>query len=301
MTDQNAHIAKLSESLIDELVGAVGLPKTPFTHRLGWSFFRNITDRLANIGAPFDEIVHDQGLPKAAEWCLSLFCDQVKVQGVENIPQSGPLLLTTNHPGSYDGLVIFSKTQRQDIKWISTEIPFLRLLPNLEEHILFASRQDSRGRMVVLRNAIQHMREGGVLVYFAAGHRDPDPAVYRGGSQALENWLDVFDMFFKYIPGLNVQPVIVSGVVSSHWSGHLLPKLRRKQIDQQRLAEFGQVISQLMHPGKIFLTPSVSFGKPFTEETLRAEIGIESTQKAIIERAKVLLNDHCRVFGGNLE
>jgi 1-acyl-sn-glycerol-3-phosphate acyltransferase len=289
-------IALLSESLIDEIVGAAGLPKNRFTHCLGWSIFRKITDRFANIGAPFDEIVGSEGLPKASEFCLNFFCNEVKADGIENIPLTGPLMVTTNHPGTYDGLTIFSKLPRKDIKWISSEIPFLRLLPNLKEHVLFSSRQDSRSRMVVLRNAIQHMQQGGVLVYFAAGHREPDPAVYTGASRAIDGWLDIFDTFFKYVPELLIQPVIVSGTVSRHWSKHWFPRIRRKQIDQQRLAEFGQVISQLLHPGRIYLSPSVSFGKPLDKIDLSSTGG--PVFPAITAEAKKLLRQHCEMYGG---
>jgi 1-acyl-sn-glycerol-3-phosphate acyltransferase len=299
MSVDSQNIALLSDSLIDEIVGAVGLPKNRFTHRLGRSIFRKITDRFANIGAPFDETVGSEGLPKASEFCLNFFCNEVKTDGIENVPLTGPLLVTTNHPGTYDGLTIYSKLPRKDIKWISSEIPFLRLLPNLSEHILFASRQDSRSRMVVLRNAIQHLQQGGVLVYFAAGHRDPDPAVYPGASKAIDGWLDIFDTFFKYVPELLVQPVIVSGVVSGHWSKHWFPRIRRKQIDQQRLAEFGQVISQLMHPGRIYLSPSVSFGKPM-EKTELSSTGVPALA-AVIAEAKKLLKHHCEIYGGNID
>lgn len=301
MTTDPETIAKLSDSLIDEIVGAVGLPKTKFTHRIGWTLFNKITTSFAHIGAPFNETTGADGLPEASRVCLTHFCDRVKVQGIENIPASGPLLIVTNHPGAYDGLTIFSNLARKDIKWISTEIPFLRLLPKLSEHILFASREDSRNRMVVLRNAINHLKSGGVLVYFAAGHRDPDPAVFHGASRAIDGWLDIFDMFFKYIPELQVLPVIISGCVSSHWANHLLTRLRRKQIDKQRLAEFGQVISQLMHPGRIYLTPAVSFGKPLTKEMLEEEAGKNTILNVVIQHEKVLLKQHCENFGGHFD
>ena len=297
--DDPQTISMLSDSLIDEIVGAVGLPKTRFTHRLAWALFNKITTRFAHIGAPFDETTKNDGLPKASENCLKNFCDHVNTRGVENIPPSGPLLVITNHPGAYDGLTIFANLSRKDIKWISTEIPFFHLLPNLEEHVLFAPRQDSRARMVVLRNAIQHLQQGGTLVYFASGHRDPDPDVYHGVLKAMDGWMDVFDMFFKYVPELTVLPVVISGVVSRHWAGHWFPRIRRKHIDQQRLAEFGQVISQLMHPGKIFLSPSISFGKPLKQQQLTSTQ--ETTLQMVISLAKELLRQHVAEFGGNAD
>lgn len=298
-SEDAARIKDLSESLVDEIVGSVGLPKTRFTHWLVWRIFRKITDRFANIGAPFDRITASDGLPEASKFCLSFFCKDIKRSGVENIPLTGPLLIATNHPGAYDGLVVFSSLPRKDIKWISTEIPFFHLLPDLERHILFASRDDSRGRMVVLRNAIQHLKEGGVLVYFAAGHRDPDPDIYHGASIAIENWLDIFDTFFKYVPDLKVLPVVVSGVVSRHWAKHWLPRIRRKQIDQQRLSEFGQVISQLLHPGKYYLSPAITIGQPLSKQQLTSENA--TTLQMVIAREKELLQQHVAVYGGNAD
>jgi hypothetical protein len=296
--DENK-IEQLAESLIDEIVGAVALPKTAFTHRLGWRLFNNICRRLAEIAVPFDDIVGRDGLPAGSRWMLTHFCDNITARGVENIPQSGPLLVVTNHPGSYDGMVLFSQMPRLDIRWISSEIPFLRLLPNLQGNLFFSSREDSRNRMEVLRNCIKQLQSGGVLVYFAAGHRDPDPAIYPGALRAIDGWLDIFDVFYKYVPELRLIPTIMSGVVDKNWSKHPLTWLRRKQIDQQRLAEFGQVITQLVHPGKLMLSPFISFGQSCTQSDLR-EVGLDGTLRtAITQKGKQLLKEHCERFGGN--
>jgi hypothetical protein len=196
-------------------------------------------------------------------------------------------------------MVLFSQMPRLDIRWISSEIPFLRLLPNLQGNLFFSSREDSRNRMVVLRNCIKHMQAGGVLVYFAAGHRDPDPAVYPGAARAIDGWLDIFDVFYKYVPELRVMPAIMSGVVDKYWSKHPLTWLRRKQIDQQRLAEFGQVITQLVHPGKLMLSPFISFGNPHTKSELLSVSLDDTLHSAITQKGKQLLKEHCQRFGGN--
>ncbi|MCJ7658350.1 MAG: hypothetical protein MUO67_04280, partial [Anaerolineales bacterium] len=130
----SSEIDVLSESLIDELVTALGLPKTRFYHALFWRLFRRVTDSLAKIGVPFDQITRDEGLPAASSWCLDQFCEGIRVVGKENVPAEGPLMVTSNHPGAYDGLVLFTEVGRKDMTWVSSEIPFLDALPNLREH-----------------------------------------------------------------------------------------------------------------------------------------------------------------------
>jgi hypothetical protein len=295
----DAEISALSESLVDEMVTALGLPKTVFWHKLFWHMSRGITDRLAALGVTFDRLVDGDGLPAGSAWALTDFCNPIQARGAENVPLDGPLLVVSNHPGAYDGLVIFSKLVRKDIRWISSEIPFLDKLPHVREHILFASRMDALNRMAVMRGALRHLRAGGALVYFGAGHRDPDPAVYPDAGKMMDNWLEGIDFFFKHVPGLRLLPVIVSGVVSEKWAHHPVALLRRKQIDKQRLSEFGQIITQLLFPRKLILAPVVSFGQSAAEPDLRRETTGDKLLPAIIIREKALLVEHCRVYGGN--
>ncbi len=295
----DTEIAALSESLVDELVGAVALPKTAFWHNLTWRLFRRITDRLAALGVNFDRMVASDGLPKASEWALTHFCNPIPARGMEHIPLAGPLLVISNHPGAYDALILFSKLVRQDICWISSEIPFLDRLPNTRRHILFASRINIVNRMSVVRAALRHLRAGGALLYFGAGHRDPDPAVYPHAGKMMNYWLEGIDFFFKHVPGLRLLPAIVSGVVSAKWARHPIVWLRRKQIDKQRLSEFGQVITQLVKPGNFMASPSISFGPSAAAADLRQETNGGALLPTVIIRQKRLLAEHCLVFGGD--
>jgi hypothetical protein len=295
----DTEIEELSESLVDELVGALGLPKKGVWHKIFWHVFRNTTDRLSSIGVTFDRILSLDGLPAGSEWALSHFCNPVKYQGLTNIPTDCPLLVVSNHPGAYDALIIFSKLIRKDIKWIGSFIPFLERLPHVKQHIIFASRVDPYNGMTVMRSSLRHLQSGGALLYFGVGHRDPDPDVYPNAGKMMDNWLKGIEVFIKHIPGLKLLPTIVSGVVSKKWSHHPLTLLRRNQIDKQRLSEFGQVITQLLMPGRLMITPSISFGPPVTGSTLLTSTGMKDLLQTVIGYEKKLLISHCNIFGGD--
>lgn len=296
-TQTEVEIKTLSESLIDELVGAVSLPKNTFIHGLFWRLFRGITDRMAALGVLFDRLVGEQGLPAGCRWIATHFCHPTLMHGERFVPVEGPLLVAANHPGAYDTFVLFSALGRQDILCISSYIPFFDKLVHTRKHILFSSKNEPTERMLVIRQAIRHLKKGGCLVYLAAGHREPDPHTYPGAAHSIENWLDIFDAFFKYVPGLRLQPVIMSGMVSRRWAKHPLTWLRRKQIDKQRLAEFGQVISQLLKPGKFKMTPHLSFGKALAEDELRQFAPRDSLTIAAKRISQSLLEGHCNEFG----
>jgi len=294
----NIEVANLTKLLISELVGAIGLPKRKFILRLFWIIFHRPLSRLASLGLTFDHRVAEDGLPKASEWVLTNWCSHITAKGTENIPDEGPLLIVCNHPGTYDALIIFSQVGRKDIRWISTEIPFLDNLPHTRNHIIFASKTNALKRMSAMRSAIRHLQTGGVLLYIGSGQIDPDPAIYPNAAENIKEWLAGIDFFFHHVPELRLLPTIVSGVVSPKWAHSPITRLRRKDVDKRRLAEFGQGISQLLFPGKLMFKPYVSFGSPVTYATLVRESSQENVLPAVIARTKKLLDEHCRIFGG---
>lgn len=273
-------------------LGALGLPKNAFFHRLLWPFFSVVTSRLAFLGASFDRITQEEGIPQAAKWVLQYFCSRVFVVGSERIPTKGPLLISSNHPGTVDGVVILSQLPRNDIVWLSGQIPFFANLPNASDHMLFVSKHDHASRINALRRGIIHLRNGGVLLDFGAGHFEPDPAFSSESRELMDQWMEGAGFFLRHVPGLQILPTVVSGVISPAWANTCFRFLRKRQVDRLRIINFSQVIAQLLYPGKYLVNPSISFAPPFTLDDLK---GLEP-MSAVILKEKELLNEHTRLF-----
>jgi hypothetical protein len=292
----DARTRELSHSLVYELAGSVGLRHSKLAQRIAWLLFRPVTDRLAKIGVTFDRDVVSAGIATAMRNALQVFIRQVSVRGRENIPASGPLLVLSNHPGTYDSLIIASELRRDDLCILSGDIPFLEHLPDAHKHFFFISLEDPNIRAVAARQAIRHLQSGGAVLLYGFGHIDPDPAVYEDAPSIIEQWSPSIDLFLKVVPEARVLITITSHVVSPLWRRSILYALRKDPIERRRLVEFGQVMTQLLFPGSFRQSPRISFAPTVTAQELRRESGSERVLPAVIARGKALLHDHCQSF-----
>ena len=288
----DAVIQSLSDTLINEIINAVGLPKTASTQRIFNLLFHKAAGRLAEIGVTFDRLIISDGFPAACAWALTHWCCDITARGSENIPPTGPLLVISNHAGAYDSVVIAARLGRNDLKFIASDVPFLKNLPSTSEHFFFVSEDDAYNRMAAVRSGIRHLQEGGSLLLFGTGLIDPDPAVSPGAEKEIENWSPSIDLFLRQVPDANVVVTIVSGIVSPKWAHHPVTWLKRIAWQKRRLAEFGQVIEQLFFPGRLYVSPQVSFAPPVTAAQLHVESGTDRVLPAAIKRGKALLADH---------
>ena len=286
-----AEIRTLSDALILEIVNAIGLPKTEQMGRLFRPIFHKPADRLAAIGATADRMIATDGFPAAATWMLTNWCSRVTARGTGTIPPAGPLLVVSNHAGSYDTFVIASQLGREDMKLISSDVPFLKNLPNANDHIIFLSEK-TEDRMTAARVGMRYLKEGGALLLYGTGLIDPDPEVYPDSEAWIEKWLTSIDLFLRIAPEVKVVLSIVSGVVASRWAHHPITRLKRIDWQQRRLAEFSQVIQQLLFPGRLYLQPHISFSPPISVDELRRESQGDRLLPAVIRRGKTLLAEH---------
>jgi hypothetical protein len=287
----------LSDFLIGEIVKAFGLPRKPFTTRLLRPFFHGATDRLAALGLDFDWTVQNDNIATAAENLLRGFCHPVRASGTGNIPAEGPLLVVSNHPGTYDSLVLFSQVKRPDVRFIGSRIPFVVALPHASQHFIFVTL-NPRDRVAGIRQAIRHLRAGGAVLVFGSGHIDPDPSVYNpaGTLQHIQRWWPSAEFLLNKVPDTKLVLSVISHVVSPHWAWHPITWLRRGDVDRRRLAQLGQLVQQLLAPGSQFLAPRISFSHPYSVDALHRETGAERLMPAIFCHAGELLRQHLSTF-----
>jgi hypothetical protein len=284
-------VRTLSNSLILEIITAFGLPRSPRLIQLFRPLFHTPADRLARIGVTADHMIVTDGFPAASAWMLSNWCNKVTCRGQDSIPARGPLLIISNHAGSYDTFVITSQTHRDDLKLISSDVPFLKNLPNANDHCIFLSDK-TQDRMMAARGGIRHLQQGGALLLYGTGLIDPDPEVYQTAEDWIDRWLPSIDLFLRTIPETQVVLSIVSGVVAKRWAHHPITRILRVDWQRRRLAEFIQVIEQLLFPGRLYLQPHISFSLPVSVTELRNESRGERLLPNIIMRGKTLLADH---------
>lgn len=291
----DAEMTALSRSLVVELAGSIGFRDSRLIQNIVWPIFRPATDALARIGLTFDRNVLQFGFSKAMGIALEDFATSVRARGTENVPPQGPLLVVSNHPGTYDSLVIASGLQRDDLNFISGDIPFLRKLPHAHTHF-FCISEEGNGRMLAARKAIRYLKQGGAMLLYGLGQIDPDPAVYADASSHLDRWSPSIDLFLKAVPDTRILLTMVSHVVSSKWRNSILYRLRSDPVDRRRLVEFGQVIYQLLFPRRLMSSPCISFAPPASADELLRESGTGRVLPAVIARGKALLAEHLAAF-----
>lgn len=255
-------IKDLKHKLMNEALNAFGLqPKHPFRFLLKL-LIDPAVQRFAYLAAEFDDNVINNGFCRAAEKILPIFINGFESKGDEQIPAFGPLLMIANHPGTYDGLLISSCLPRNDIKIIVSGVPFIRSLPATAEHLIYSSK-DPVERMLVIRSAITHLRNEGALLLFPSGGIDPDPAFMTGVDDEIDQWSTSLDIFLKKEPDAFVQMVAVKGVLHPRWINSIWTKIRQSRRDRQRVAEFLQVIHQMLFPRNNCIHPELVFARPY--------------------------------------
>jgi hypothetical protein len=273
-------LERLTQVCVDDLISAFGLGGVGHGHTMLESLSRIPARRLARQILTYDTVVGESGLGTGGAWAVKRLSRNAKIEGQENVPRGGPLLLVSNHPGLADAVALFAATPRDDLRVIAADRPFLDALPNTSRYLLTVA-QTSAGRSGVARAASRHLRGGGAVLTFPGGRIEPDPAVLPGAVEALDHWSSSADLFARLTPGLAVVPVVVSGVISPSALRNPLIHLRRRRRDREWLA----ATFQLLIPALRDVEARVEFGHPISAEP-GAAVG-----NAVIEEMRRLMEN----------
>ena len=278
--ERSERVETLTRVCADDLLCAFGLGKVRRGRYPLELLSRVPARRLARQVVTYDSIVGESGLAAGGVWALERMARHVEVEGRENVPPEGPLLLVANHPGLADSVALFAATPRPDLRVVAAERPFLAALPNTSRYLIPVS-EASPVRFGAVRAATRHMRGGGAILTFPGGRIEPDPAVLPGATGALERWSGSLDLFARLVPDLTVVPAVVSGVLSPSALRNPLTFVRRQQKDRQWLA----ATIQMLTPALRNVTTRVSFGLPFRAEDLPDK----TVREAVLQEARRLI------------
>ena len=205
-------------------------------------------------------------LQAPSRYLVDVMSDSLTVRGVERSPPRGPVLITCNHPGIFDAMVVFASLPRTDVKVIARPRNLLDVLPSVRRHVIFA-RDESAGGTTTLRESLRHLADGGLLVTFPRGSIEPDPLLHpRAAMESVAEWSSSINLLAKHVSGLTVIPAAVGGIVSARARASWLARCYRLEADRDWMA----ATLQLMLSTYRDVRPMVVYGSPIREgNTLR--------------------------------
>jgi hypothetical protein len=287
---------KLTRILSGEMFKALGFPRDGIISRSFSPLIWKPIHRFSEIVVGFDTKVRAEGFQRASQWILPNFVKDMDVYGSDKIPENGPLLAVSNHPGAYDALVISSNIPRDDIKIIvNIPLDFINELPTTLQHFLYAP-PDPHIRLNVVRAAINHLNEGGAILLFASGGIDPEPSYMGGTEEAINRWSRSLEIFLRKVPDTKILISMISGILDPKYIKHVFTRFRKARPDKQRISEFIQTINQMLVPGKLLLTPKITFAHPISAKELLTSIDPSTVMEKIKEEGQRLLVEHNDYF-----
>jgi hypothetical protein len=260
------HTEALAEIALDDLVASFGWEHRPLVTRALRRLFSKPARAFAQQMVEFDANMGRLGLPEAARRTQRHYVRDVRVFSEHLLPK-GPFLALANHPGMTDTLSLFAALNREDLKIIALERPFLNSLPHTSKRLFYVRQEDSASRAALVRRVGSHLRNGGAALTFPAGHIEPDPEVHDGVLESLQTWTDSVGVFIRVAPETPVVPVLVRGVVWRNAALQSFGYVKRTREEREKLAATFQLLAHVVCHVKP-VTVRVQIGRPIAAKTL---------------------------------
>jgi len=274
---------------LDDLVSSFGWEQQPLLASIPRRLFIQPAKKFAHQMVDFDNSVGKTGLADASRQIMrQRYVHDVRVHGREHVPANGPTLFLSNHPGMADTISLFAAINRPDLNIIALHRPFLASLVNVTKTLFYIS-DDAAERMRAVRQVSAHLRNGGSALTFPAGEIEPDPDVYPGALDSLNNWIDSAGVFIRFAKDTQIVPVLVSGVIWQKTARHWLTRLKRTRSEREKFAAALQLLAMVTRDARP-TTVHVQFAKPITF----AEVGsteAQSIHQVVLERMRGLIQN----------
>ncbi|MGB1321135.1 MAG: lysophospholipid acyltransferase family protein [Vibrio gallaecicus] len=171
----------------------------------------------------------------------------IEAGSTEHIPQEGPLVIVANHPlGAIEGVILADLigSVRKDVKVLANEL--LKRLPELSDLFIgvdvFNGKESKRKNAKAIRDANQHLADGGVLIIFPAG----EVSSYQKKGKNLTDieWSKSVAKFVKRHQATTI-PIFINGRNSElfYQAGRVHPLLRTALLGRELLNKQATTIS----------------------------------------------------------
>ena len=258
-------LENLTQINLDDLVNALGVQNHAMLSRAVRFAFHGAARSFAKQMIEFDALAGARGLAEAARRTERLYVRGVRVFGAQHLPDSAFLALS-NHPGMTDTLALFTALKRDDLKIIALNRPFLLSLPNISKQLFYVT-EDPSDRVGLVRRVSKHLRNGGSILTFPAGHNEPDPDAYEGALDALQSWTDSAGVFIRLAPRIPILPIVVRSVVWRGLARSSLIRIKRTRDERELLVVALQLLVMMLLKIKP-VTVTVQIGRPITAQEL---------------------------------
>jgi hypothetical protein len=282
-----ATIPELTRFISDEFIQAAGIARGGWRERAARAVFWLPARRFSGLIATLDADIIALGLAEAARRTVPRFVLGYEVRGAERIPAEGPLLIVANHPGAYDGFVAFTGLPRADVKVGASDSAFLKGLRAAQGHLIAIS-PDPHQRLGALRRMLRQLQGGGALYTYPGGLPAPDPDTMDGAEEGFAAWSQSLELLVRRVPATQIVIAAISGIVAGECMHY--PGIRNEPVrwERQRLAEYAQLVQQVVLGRRFGLHARVTFSQPFT----LADLAGEEIVPGIEARGRALLAEH---------
>jgi hypothetical protein len=277
----------LTQINLDDLVSSFGWQGNAILSRLLKWIFRKPAEIFAKHVIEYDNVTGREGIHAGGRVLAERYAKEIRIIGADRIPDSAFLALS-NHPGMTDTVALFSALNRKDLHIIALDRPFLNALPNTTNQ-LFYVYDDSAKRMSLVRQVSLHLKNGGAILTFPAGHIEPDPDVYEGAIESLQTWTDSVGVFIRMAPEASILPVLVRSVVAKRYANHWLLKIKKTKEEKEKLATALQLLGMIIFNERP-VTVTIQIGKPIRAK----ELGTTETNiihQAVLAEMKYLIEN----------